>query len=122
MSQHILQFTEWLLGHGIPIVVKEYGEKAYSFSQNMVTVTIPFNKAKNTTPECGVANRVVNLTARETIVINKMKEQPTISKNELISLTGIPKTSLDRILVSLKEKGFLERVGSDKTDYWKVIE
>lgn len=27
-------------GHGVPIVVKEYGERAYSFSQNMITVTL----------------------------------------------------------------------------------
>ena len=33
-------------GHGVPIVIKEYGEKAYSFSQNMITVTIPFNRPK----------------------------------------------------------------------------
>ncbi len=31
-------------GHGVPIVVREYGEEAYSFSKNMITVTIPFNK------------------------------------------------------------------------------
>lgn len=34
-------------GHGVPIVVKEYGEQAYLFSKNMITVTIPFNKKKN---------------------------------------------------------------------------
>lgn len=31
-------------GHGVPIVVREYGENAYTFSKNMITVTIPFNK------------------------------------------------------------------------------
>ncbi len=31
-------------GHGVPIVVREYGEKAYTFSENMITVTIPFEK------------------------------------------------------------------------------
>lgn len=31
-------------GHGVPVVVKEYGEKAYSFSKNMITVTIPFSR------------------------------------------------------------------------------
>ena len=30
-------------GHGVPIVVREYGEKAYTFSENMITVTIPFD-------------------------------------------------------------------------------
>lgn len=31
-------------GHGVPIVVREYGEKAYTFSENMITVTISFDK------------------------------------------------------------------------------
>lgn len=31
-------------GHGVPIVIREYGEKAYTFSENMITVTIPFDK------------------------------------------------------------------------------
>lgn len=109
-------------GHGVPIVVREYGENAYTFSENMITVTIPFSKIKNTTPESGAVNGVVNLTVRETTIINKIKEQPTISKKELVLLTGIPKTSLDRVLASLKEKGLIERVGSDKTGYWSILQ
>ena len=31
-------------GHGVPIVVREYEEKAYTFSENMITVTSPFDK------------------------------------------------------------------------------
>ena len=31
-------------GHGVLIVVREYGEKAYEFSQRFITVTIPFDR------------------------------------------------------------------------------
>lgn len=31
-------------GHGVPIIVREYGEKAYEFSESFITVTIPFDR------------------------------------------------------------------------------
>lgn len=33
-------------GHGVPEVVKVYGDKAYKFSTNTITVTIPFDLQK----------------------------------------------------------------------------
>ena len=67
-------------GHGVPIVVREYGEKAYSFSKNMITVTIPFNRPKqmenepvNATVNASV-NAPVKLTTIQTNILNIMKE------------------------------------------------
>lgn len=108
-------------GHGVPIVVREYGEKAYTFSENMITVTIPFDKPEIKSGVVnGVVNEVVNLSNREKSVVAEIEKNPKISKTKLIVLTGIPKTSLERIISSLKEKGLLERVGSDKNGYWKI--
>lgn len=104
-------------GHGVPIIVREYGEKAYTFSENMITVTITFDKPEI---KSGVVNGVVNLSDREKSVVAEIEKNPKISKTKLIELTGIPKTSLERIISSLKEKGLLERVGSDKNGYWKI--
>lgn len=51
-------------GHGVPIVVREYGEKAYTFSENMITVTIPFDEevlaSKNAEVENDVEKEVEN--------------------------------------------------------------
>ena len=107
-------------GHGVPIVVREYGEKAYTFSENMITVTIPFNKIENTTPKNGAVNGAVKLTTRESVVLEELQKNPSVSKKELVELTAIPKTSLDRVIVSLKKQGIIERIGSDKTGYWKI--
>lgn len=35
--------------------------------------------------------------------------------------TGKAERTVKRVLESLKEKGLIERVGSDKTGYWKVL-
>ena len=107
-------------GHGVPIVVREYGEKAYTFSENVIIVTIPFNKIENTTPKNGAVNGAVKLTTRESVVLEELQKNPSVSKKELVELTAIPKTSLDRVIVSLKKQGIIERIGSDKTGYWKI--
>lgn len=111
-------------GHGVPIVVREYGKEAYTFSQNSITVTIPFNKNVIKTPENETENEIENetvkLTEREKIVLEEIKKNLTISRKELVELTTIPKTTLDRIITSLKQKGIIERVGSDKTGTWKI--
>ena len=86
----------------------------------MITVTIPFNKIENTTPKNGAVNGAVKLTTRESVVLEELQKNPSVSKKELVELTAIPKTSLDRVIVSLKKQGIIERIGSDKTGYWKI--
>ena len=61
-------------GHGVPIVVKEYGEKAYSFSQNMITVTIPFNRPKQT--KSATNNATNNLSETERFILEKNAYKP----------------------------------------------
>ena len=117
-------------GHGVPIVVREYGKDAYTFSKNMITVTIPFNKKVKKRAKNGVVNVVENetvnetvkLTARESAVIAEMRNNPKISKKRLMELTSIPKTTLDRIVFSLKRKGIIKRIGSDKQGHWGTKE
>lgn len=31
-------------GHGVPIIVRAYGEKAYEFSKSFITITISFDR------------------------------------------------------------------------------
>ncbi len=45
-------------GHGVPEVVKVYGEKAYKFSTNTITVTIPFDLQKFY--KNGIMNGIIN--------------------------------------------------------------
>ena len=42
-------------GHGVPLIVREYGESSYKFSENSITVVIPFDKI-GFGKECGAVN------------------------------------------------------------------
>ena len=50
-----------------------------------------------------------------------MKEKSNVTLKELVALWGKNESTIARNIKSLKEKGFIERVGSDKTGYWKVL-
>lgn len=54
-------------------------------------------------------------------IISFLRDNPNITKPELAKLVGLGKTSIDNYISSLKKKGVLERVGSNKKGYWKVI-
>ena len=40
----------------------------------------------------------------------------------IIASIGLTKTSIDNIISTLKKLGYIERIGSNKTGYWKVNE
>ncbi len=107
-------------GHGVPIVVKEYGEKAYSFSQNMITVTIPFNRPKQLKNE--PVNEPVKLTKSAKKVLQALKTNPESTIDEIATSISVSRETVKRSLKSLSEKGLIKRVGSDKTGYWEIIE
>ena len=108
-------------GHGVPIVVKQYGENAYEFSENMIKVTIPFNKSQK-----GVAGKVAGkvackLNATQEKIVNLMLDNPQITIAELQRILKMSDYGTRKSVKSLKEKGIIKRVGSDKTGSWKVL-
>lgn len=53
-------------------------------------------------------------------VLAEIRNNPNITKPELEITCSLGKTSIDNIIKILKEKGYIGRVGSNKTGYWKV--
>lgn len=43
-----------------------------------------------------------------------------ITKNEIMLLLGLSKTTIDRNIADLKKTGKIERKGSKKTGYWVI--
>ena len=100
-------------GHGVPIVVREYGEKAYTFSENMITVTIPFEKTGRETGE-------EKLTDKEMIVYNIMTNNPYVKRKDIISESGYSKNTVDKIIKQLNVKSFIKGRTADKGGKWKL--
>lgn len=61
------------------------------------------------------------LNENENAILNVVKTNPSISTKDLSISLNIPFRSVQRYLSNLKEKGIIERVGSNKSGYWRVL-
>ena len=69
-----------------------------------------------------VVNEVVNEAVnRQTLIINAMRENPRVAIKQLVGLTGISKSTIEREIKAMKDIK-IKRVGSDKTGHWELIE
>ena len=108
-------------GHGVPIVVREYGEKAYTFSENMITVTIPFNKNILVKGQNVGINVGINLNKTERLVLDCIKQDKAISAEAIAIKIGVTERTVTRALKKLREEQIIERIGSNKAGYWEII-
>lgn len=105
-------------GKGINTIVNHYGEEVFNFTDNYLQVNLPYNKYAMSQNEA--INEAIN--DLETQIINLIKINPFITRNELVNITKKSDASIYRMLRKLKEKGIIVRVGSRKSGYWKIKE
>ena len=61
-----------------------------------------------------------SLNDSQTRVLAEIRNNPNITKPHLMIICHLGKTSIDKIISVLKEKGYIERIGSNKLEYWKA--
>ena len=105
------QTKNWLLsvrslGEIINVVYYKFILFRRSDEKN-VTVNVPQNVTVNKT---------------EQAVFALLREHPEYTRDELAEKTSKTVRTIQRTVDSLREKGLIERIGSDKTGQWKIIE
>ena len=88
-------------------------------------MTIPFNRVnENNKVGNKVGNKMgnKNLNNSQIKVLAEIRNNPNVTKQQLMILCELGKTSIDNIISTLKKLGYIERIGSNKTGYWKVNE
>lgn len=105
-------------GRGVPKITEMYGKDAFSFRENSIVVTIPFERINMVKNKVGIKKE---LNARRQKIISEMRDNPNITTVELHKILGISETSVEKNMSFLKENGYIERVGSKKAGYWKVL-
>lgn len=65
-------------------------------------------------------NDPVKLTERQELILQMFAEDKSLSRERICEKTGLADATIKREIAFLKKTGYLERIGSFKTGYWKV--
>ena len=85
--------------------------------------TVIFRKEnKNDVIQNYTENCTENCTENEIKLMKILKENPSLTQLELSKNLDLSRRTVATLLANLKEKGKIERQGSDKKGYWKVKE
>lgn len=111
------------IGRGVPRITKEYGKEAFDFTSSSLTVTIPFNIINNNFDIASKVNKIEGrvFSDREKEIIMIMNDNPNITIRELAKELKVSTTTIDTDLKKLRTDNVIERIGSYKTGFWKVI-
>ena len=109
-------------GRGVPKITEMYGKDAFSFRENSIVVTIPFERINKVGNKVGkkVGDKKP-LNSRRQKIIAEMRDNPNITTAELHNILGVSETAVENNISFLRENGYIERVGSKKAGYWKVL-
>lgn len=107
-------------GHGIPLIISNYGKQAFDITENFVNVTIPFNYEKRNAAGKEIQSKV-KISEAEQRVIDFISQNSSITIKELVEASGYSDGYVRKILASLKEKKLIERQGGNKTGEWVVV-
>lgn len=111
------------IGKGVPLIVSRYGREAFEINESSIKVTLSYNwkhKFEADLVDNPIDKLVDKLTNNEIIILKKIKENPRKSQPEIASLLGMGKTTIQNAIVKFKKINLIERIGSNKTGYWKV--
>lgn len=118
LQLHISEKT----GRGVPKITQRYGREAYEFRENSIVVKIPFNwinvMGDKLRSEDKEEERL--LTGTQVRMLTEIKNNPNITKAKLTEVLSVGKSAVDKGIAVLKECGYIRRVGSNKSGYWKV--
>ena len=107
-------------GHGIPLIISNYGKQAFDIMENFVNVTIPFNYIKQNSISTDTENKV-SINETEQRIVDYISQNSGITIKELVSASGYSDGYIRKILTSLKEKKIIERHGGNRYGKWIVV-
>jgi ATP-dependent DNA helicase RecG len=108
------------IGSGIKRIKKLVPDVKFNIDTDWFSVIFRRNLYIDVGSKVG-SNVGSKLTNNQKEILLLITKNPYITKKEIESNLDISKTAIDNNISKLKKEGILERVGSDKTGYWKII-
>ena len=115
------------LGSGMTRILHTYGRENFTFGDNFIRISIPYNNNPKLNPELNVADNVAEeLTERQELLINLIKRnvaQNVAANTKYLSETlHLNRKTIQRDLSVLQSMGIIKWIGPDKGGYWVVLE
>ena len=66
-------------------------------------------------------NEAIKLNGSEQHVLDAIRQNPHITRKSLMEQLNLGESTVYRAIQKLKDEGIIERIGSNKTGYWKVL-
>lgn len=106
-------------GHGVPTIVSRYGRDAFSFSDGMVMVTIPFEHEPDyVTRRKNLLVKKKGLSDNQKKVYSILKDNGHLSLQEVADKCGLSLGGVKKICAVLQDYGIIKRVGSKRDGFW----
>ena len=110
-------------GRGVPKIVEAYGRGCYEFREGSIALTIPFKRidAVQPTMPSGTTSGDGELSIVEAEVLAEIRNDPNVTHDQIAASIGRGRTAVVKAVRSLRESGRIERVGSNKSGWWRVL-
>ena len=111
------------LGTGIIRILKFYDKDVYEFSDNFIRVNFYFKSSDclSKVPKATTSNVDTVLNETQKKIIDLIKEDASITQNDIKSKLDISRASVTRNLSYLKEHNYIMRIGSNKNGQWMIL-
>jgi len=73
-------------------------------------------KQKTVEKNCGEKQKTVEK------ILSIINENPFVTQNQLIDLTGLSRRGVEWQLKQLKDKNVIRRIGADKGGHWEIVQ
>ena len=117
------------LGSGFTLILNAWNEKHWIKPELLeqpelmqVKLTLHIQNDVSYSSSNDPINDPINLSERQKMILRMFSEEKNLSRERLCEKTGLSDATAKREIAFLKKTGYLERVGSFKSGYWKVYQ
>ena len=115
------------IGSGVLRILEAYDKSCFKFMEHFLRVSFKYKEnpfeydSKNKVSTDDTINDTIKLTKNERDILNSIIRNNQITREEIVSVTNISDRTVSRIIKRLQEENIIERKGSKKTGYWKIL-
>ena len=121
-ARHIGRIVEDL-GSGFPLILNAWNEKHWlkpELQEQPELMQVKLTIHVQPDPINDPINGPIKLTERQDLILQMFAEDKSLSRERICEKTGLSDGTIKLEIAFLKKSGYLERIGSLKTGYWKV--